>query len=175
MYYHNDRKLPLDRAFTLNDISFPANWLRLAGAEDKAAQGIEWRDDPALKFKNERFYYNSVDSDGAVVSTPKDLGMLKRGMIGDANRTAHSMLAGSDWIIVRWKEGGSAPDSSWLEYRTAVRAEANRQCDHINASPNIDSLETVNPNWPESPDEKAERERREAEAEAFRLEREEND
>ena len=56
MYYANDRKLPLDRAFTLNDISFPANWLRLAGAEDKAAQGIEWRDDPALKFKNEKFY-----------------------------------------------------------------------------------------------------------------------
>ena len=174
MYYANDRKLPLDRAFTLNDISFPANWLRLAGAEDKAAQGIEWRDDPALKFKNEKFYYNTVQ-DGEVVSTPKDLDMLKRGMIGDANRAAHSMLAQSDWIIVRWKEGGNAPDASWLEYRTAVRAEANRQCDHINASPNIDSLETVKPNWPESPDAKAERERREAEAEAHRLEREEND
>ena len=65
-YYHDNKKLPLDRAFTLNDISFPANWLRLAGAEDKAAQGIEWRDDPALKFKNEKFYYNTVQ-DGEVV------------------------------------------------------------------------------------------------------------
>jgi len=105
-----------------------------------------------------------------VTSTPKDLDMLKRGMIGDSNRAAHSMLAQSDWIIVRWKEGGSAPDASWLEYRTAVRAEANRQCDHINASLNIDSLETMNSDWPESPDAKAERERREAEVEAAKLE-----
>ena len=175
MYYHNDRKLPLDRGFTLDEISYPANWLRLASPDAKEAVGIEWRDDPSLTFKNEKFYYNTVDSDGNVVSTPKDLDMLKRGMTSDANRTAHRMLSGSDWIIVRWKEGGSAPDASWLEYRTAVRAEANRQCDHVNASPNIESLETVNPNWPENPDFIAERERQEAEIEAARLEREEND
>jgi hypothetical protein len=173
-YYANDIKLPLGQGFKLNGISYPANWLRLTSPDDKKAVGIEWRDDPELKFKNKRFYYNTVE-DGVVVSTPKDLDMLKRTMTAQANRTAHSLLSGSDWIIVRWKEGGDAPDASWLEYRTAVRAEANRQCDHINASPNIESLETVNPNWPEDPDHKAERERREAEAEAARLEREEND
>ena len=175
MYYHNDRKLPLDQGFKLNEISYPANWLRLASSDDKKAVGIEWRDDPSVKFKNKKFYYNTVDSDGNVTSTPKDLDMLKRTMTAQANQAAHSMLSGSDWIIVRWKEGGSAPDASWLEYRTAVRAEANRQCDHINAAPNIDSLETVNPDWPEDPAQKAERERREAEAEALRLEKEEND
>ena len=174
MYYHNDRKLPLDQGFTLNEISYPANWLRLASSDAKEAVGIEWREPPVLTFKNEKFYYNRV-KDGVVISTPKDLDMLKRTMTAQANRTAHSLLSGSDWIIVRWKENGDAPDEDWLEYRTAVRAEANRQCDHINDASDIDSLETLNFNWPEDPAFKADRERREADEEAARLEREEND
>ena len=174
MYYHNDRKLPLDQGFKLNEISYPANWLRLASPDAKEAVGIEWRDDPSLKFKNEKFYYNRV-KDGVVISIPKDLDGLKRTMTADANRTAHSLLSGSDWMVIRQEEAGVGLFPQWGDYRTAVRVEANRQCDHINAAPNIDSLETVNPNWPEDPDYVAERERLEAEEEAFRLEREEND
>lgn len=174
MYYANDKKLPLNKAFTLNQISFPSNWLSLASSDDLAAQGIEQRPDPVLTFKNEKFYYNTVQ-DGVVTSTPKDLDMLKRGMIAQANRAAHQMLAQSDWMVVKQTETSTGILPQWADYRAAVRAEANRQCDHINAAPNIDSLETVKPNWGESPDAKAERERREAEAEAAKLAREEND
>ena len=174
MYYANDKKLPLNQAFTLNDISYPANWLRIASAEDKAAVGIEYREPPVLQFKNEKFWYNTVQ-DGVVTSTPKNLDMLKRKMVNDANRTAHQMLSGSDWMVVKQQETGVGVLPQWSEHRSAIRTEANRQCDHINAAPNIDSLETVKPNWPEDPDSKSERERRLAEAEAARLEREEND
>lgn len=175
MYYANNKKLPLNKAFTLsNGISYPSNWLQIASEEDKAAAGIEQREEPVLTFKNERFYYNTVQ-DGVVTSTPKDLDMLKRGMIAQANRTAHSLLAQSDWMVVKQTETSTGILPQWADYRAAVRAEANRQCDHINASPNIDSLETVKPNWPESPDAKVERERREAEVQAAKLAREEND
>ena len=174
MYYANDKRLPVNQAFTLNDISYPANWLQIASAGDKAAAGIEQREEPVLTFKNERFYYNTVQ-DGVVTSTPKDLDMLKRGMIAQANRTAHSLLAQSDWMVVKQTETSTGILPQWADYRAAVRAEANRQCDHINAAPNIDSLETVNPKWPEDPDAKVERERREAEIQAAKLAREEND
>jgi hypothetical protein len=174
MYYANDRKLPLNRAFTLNDISYPSNWLAVASEQDRANAGIEQREEPVLRFKNEKFYYNTVQ-DGVVTSTPKDLDMLKRGMIAQANRTAHQMLAQSDWMVVKQTETSTGILPQWADYRAAVRAEANRQCDHINAAPNIDSLETVKPNWPEDPDAVAERERRDAEIEAAKLEREEND
>ena len=174
MYYANDKRLPVNQAFTLNDISYPANWLQIASAEDKAAAGIEQREEPVLQFKNTKFYYNTVQ-DGVVTSTPKDLDMLKRTMTAQANRAAHQMLAQSDWMVVKQTETSTGILPQWADYRAAVRAEANRQCDHINASPNIDSLETVKPNWPTDPDAKAERERREAEAEAAKLEREEND
>jgi len=168
-YYHDNKKLPLDRAFTLNDTSFPANWLRLAGAEDKAAQGIEWRDDPALKFKNEKFYYNTVQ-DGVVTSTPKDLDMLKRGMLAQANQAAHSMLASSDWMIVKQAEVSTGIAAEWSEHRSAIRTEANRQGGQIEEATSIEALMAITANWPEDPDSKLERERREAEVEAAKLE-----
>jgi hypothetical protein len=128
MYYANDKKLPLDRAFTLNDISYPSNWLRIATAEDKEAAGIEQREEPVLQFKNEKFYYNTVQ-DGVVTSTPKDLDMLKRNLISQANRAAHSMLAGSDWMVVKQAETSTGILPQWSDFREAVRLEANRQCD----------------------------------------------
>ena len=175
MYYANDKRLPLNKAFTLNGISYPANWMAIASEQDRANAGIEQREEPVLQFKNEKFWYNTVDSEGVVVSTPKDLDMLKRTMTAQANRTAHQMLAQSDWMVVKQQETGVGILPQWAEFRSAIRTEANRQCDHINAAPNIDSLETVKPNWGESPDAKAERERRDAEAEAAKLAREEND
>ena len=36
------RALPIDKAFSHNNISFPANWLRLSTPADKDAQGISW-------------------------------------------------------------------------------------------------------------------------------------
>jgi len=174
MYYANDKKLPLDRAFTLNDISYPSNWLRIATAEDKEAAGIEQREEPVLQFKNEKFYYNTVQ-DGVVTSTPKDLDGLKRRLTGDANRTAHSMLSGSDWMIVKQTETSTGILPQWGEYRTEVRAEANRQCGQVDEATSIESLMAITANWPEDPDAIAERERRDAEIEAARLEREKND
>jgi len=174
MYYSNDKKLPLDRAFTLNDISYPSNWLRIATAEDKEAAGIEQREEPVLQFKNEKFYYNTVQ-DGVVTSTPKDLDMLKRTMIAQVNRAAHSMLSGSDWMIVKQTETSTGILPQWGEYRTEVRAEANRQCGQVDEATSIESLMAITANWPEDPDAIAERERRDAEIEAARLEREKND
>jgi hypothetical protein len=151
MYYHNDKKLPLDRAFTLNEISYPSNWLRIATPDDKEAVGIEHREEPALKFKNERFYYNTVQ-DGVVTSTPKDLDMLKRNLISQANRTAHQMLSRSDWMIVKQAETSIGILPQWSEHRSAIRAEANRQCGQVEEATSIESLMAITANWPVDPD-----------------------
>ena len=174
MYYHNDRKLPLDQGFKLDEISYPANWLRIASAEDKEAVGIEWRADPSLKFKNKKFYYNRVEN-GEVVSTPKDLDMLRRKMVNDANRAAHEMLSASDWMVVKQAETSTGILPQWGDYRAAVRAEANRQCGQVDEATSVESLMAITANWPRNPDELAEETRRDAEIEAARLEREEND
>ena len=56
MYKVNNKPLRLDRAFTLGDIQYPANWLRLASAEDKAALGITEEADAVRA--DDRFYWN---------------------------------------------------------------------------------------------------------------------
>ena len=56
-----------------------------------------------------------------------------------------------------------------------MRAAANHQCGQVEEATSVDALMAITVNWPENPDSIAERERREAEIEAARLEREEND
>ena len=117
------RNLPLDRAFTLNDISYPANWLRVASADDKAAIGVEWVDAPELKFKDKKYYNNTVSSEGEVTSTPKDLDQIKADRIGYAKLTANARLSGSDWQVIAKAERGREIPEDWAAYRTAVIAE----------------------------------------------------
>jgi hypothetical protein len=174
MYYANDKKLPVNQGFKLGNLTYPANFLTVSSKEQLETLGITWKEPPVLTFKNEKFYYNTVQ-DGVVTSTPKDLDGLKRRLTGDANRTAHSMLSGSDWMIVKQTETSTGILPQWGDYRTAVRAEANRQCGQVEEATSIKSLMAITANWPRNPDELAEETRRDAEIEAARLEREEND
>ena len=170
-YYHNNTQLPLDRPFTLNDEQFGANWLRLVGDDDKEKRGIEWRDDPQRQFKNEQFYYNTVDSDGNVVSTPKDVDMLKRGLLQGISKTAHSLLVSSDWMVIRENEVDLPVSKDWVEYRSSVRDTCNLLEAKIKLCASIEDLEAEKQDWPQDPNMIAEEARREAE----RLEHEEND
>tara|TARA_Y100000588_G_scaffold93964_1_gene101759 strand:+ start:533 stop:1054 length:522 start_codon:yes stop_codon:yes gene_type:complete len=156
------RNLPLDRAFTLNDISYPANWLRVASADDKAAIGVEWVDAPELKFKDKKYYNNTVSSEGEVTSTPKDLDQIKADRIGYAKLTANARLSGSDWQVIAKAERGREIPEDWAAYRTAVIAECERYEAEV-AAADFEGIQKVRENWPLNPVEQAEKDKREAE------------
>ena len=162
-YKHGERTLPLDVGFKLNGEQFPSNWLRLAPKDAKTERGIVWEADPVYTFKDKRWYNNRV-VDGEVISTPKNLDGLKEKMTGDAKRTAHNLLSGSDWMVIRETEADVATSQDWLDYRMAVRAESNRQEEQVLQAGGVDALAAIVRNWPESPDEKARRDWREAQA-----------
>ena len=67
-YQLDGNSLPLDVAFSHNDINYPANWLRLSTADEKKAVGIIEVSDP--KIYDYRFY----NSDG----TAKNLAETKK-------------------------------------------------------------------------------------------------
>jgi hypothetical protein len=104
--------------------------------------------------------------------TPKNLDMLKRGMASDANRSAHSMLAGSDYMVVKQAETGVGVLPQWADYRASVRDESNRITAAVEAATDVAGLEAIKNNWPRNPDELAEEARRAAEVEAAKLENE---
>ena len=154
MYKVNNNPLPLDRAFTLGDIQYPANFLRLATEAEKAALGITWEAEPALA--DERFYWGGdinnpkamedreeVDEDGnpmfvkvlgevngepAMVDSDERLVTkgLKSQWVAQVKHTAGTMLVGSDWMVIRKAERDVAIPADVVTKRAAIVAEADR-------------------------------------------------
>ena len=159
------RTIHPDRAFTLGDISYPANWIRNASEAEKEAIGLTWQDPPETQFKDSRYYDNHVAPDGTVTSTPKDVEQLKSRLVGDAKRTVNALLSGSDWMVLANHERGRLMSEEWADYRADVLAECERQETAIEAAADIEALLEVKANWPENPDDKAHRLKMEAEVE----------
>tara|TARA_R100001129_G_scaffold178755_1_gene154861 strand:+ start:322 stop:807 length:486 start_codon:yes stop_codon:yes gene_type:complete len=150
------RTLPMDKAFNHNNISFPANWLRLSTPADKEAQGISW----------------VTPEEPPVVRAPLD--REKSDGIVRAKDTAGKMLAGSDWMCIAKSERNREVAQEWAEYRAAVIAEADRLESQYSTAESYEAIDAIHQNWPENPDEVAAREADEARAAAAKAKREEN-
>ena len=134
----NGNPLAVDVAFSHNDINYPANWLRLTTADEKAAIGItEVADDPVY---DSRFYWgdgtaktltdtNEVDENGdPVLDSNGDqvvtLG-VKSVLKAQEKRTAGALLAKYDWYVVRKAEKSTAIPTEITTYRDGVRTACN--------------------------------------------------
>ena len=149
------RTLPLDKAFSHNNISFPANWLRLSTPADKEAQGISWvtpEEPPVVR---------------APIAKEKAVGIAR------AKDTAGKLLAQSDWMVIASVERSRVVADDWAEYRAAVIAEADRLEGQYSAAESYEAIDAIVQNWPINPDEQAERDRMEARAAAAKAKREE--
>ena len=177
MYKVNNKPLSLDRAFTLGDIQYPANWLRLASAEDKAALGITEEADAVRA--DDRFYWNGditvpkamddveeVDEDGnpmyvkvlgevdgepAMVDSAERLVTvgLKTNYTAQVRATANSMLASTDWMVIRKAERDVAIPEATVTYRAAILTECDRLIAAIAGAADVDALIVVlnNQDW----------------------------
>ena len=143
----DNKPLSYDRAFTHAGIQYPANWLRLASLEEKKAIGIsEVADDPTY---DQRFYWN--------VSTPKQLNDKTETVDGVEVKTtglktlwsatqgeiAASLLAPSDWRIIKAKETGTNIPSTWKTYRAAVRTACNTRQTEIGNAADVPALKEL--------------------------------
>jgi len=137
----NNKPLSYDRAFTHADIQYPANWLRLSSLEERNALGItEVADAPSY---DQRFYWgvdnpkqlNDVtDEDGNTTTGLKTQWSATQGEI------AASLLAPSDWRVIKAKETGTNIPSAWKTYRAAIRTACNTRQTEINAVANVPAL-----------------------------------
>lgn len=171
----NDKPLALDTPFDHNGIQYPANWLRLSSAAEKAAIGITEVADPVPH--DGRFYWapgvpkaledkEEVDQDGnplwvkvlgtvngqpAMVDSDKRLVTkgLKSQMIAQVKQTAGSLLAATDWKITRAAEGVKAVDADTLAARAAIRAASDANEAAITACTTVEALAVLQLNWPQ--------------------------
>ena len=78
----NGNLLPVDVPFTVGDINYPSNWLRLSTADEKTAIGITEVEDP--KVYDSRFYWQdgsakALDDVNATYAEDASDGSYKKG------------------------------------------------------------------------------------------------
>ena len=142
------KTLQYDRAFTHNGLSYPANWLRLTTLEEKQAIGIVEVADPVVGVWDKRFYWG--------VDNPKDLDQLKTRWKQNQNDIASTLLAPSDWRVVKASEVTDyTVESEWTTYRAAVRTACNTRQTEIDNCADVAALKELidNPttSWPTEP------------------------
>ena len=129
----DNKPLSYDRAFTHDGIQYPANWLRLSSLEERNALGItEVADAPSY---DQRFYWG--------VDNPKDLDGLKTEWKAKQDGICNSLLATSDWRVIRAAELGQSVASTWLTYRGAVRSACNTRQSEINGVTTVEALKEL--------------------------------
>ena len=146
--------------FSINGIQYPSNWLNHASPEEKASIGLEEVVTVGEK-GDDRFYWTGETLNGAeltFINTPKQLlddtanntiG-LASSWVNQINTTANSLLAPTDWMIIRKAERKTAIPKDVSDYRTSVITEANRLTDAIKAVTTVEELISVvsSQNWP---------------------------
>jgi hypothetical protein len=151
MFLLDNKPLPIDTAFTHDGIQYPSNWLRFASAEDKAAIGITEVAEEDTSY-DPRFYWSKghpkaledrleVKEDGtplmvqvydpeteAMVDTDKQVVTkgLKSNFIAQVKHTAGSLLATTDWMVIRKAERDVAIPPKVVQQRQHIVGEADR-------------------------------------------------
>jgi hypothetical protein len=148
----DNKPLPLDTPFEHDGTSYPANWLRLATPEERAAIGIT--EIPDYPRPDDRFYWVSQNPDGTWTAIPKDLAGLKTTWASQFRQTAWTLLQPSDWMIVRKSEINTEVPTDWLSYREAVRTTTELAITDMEATTDIDAFiaSVTSVQWPVSPD-----------------------
>jgi len=150
------KPLAVDVPFKVGDINYPANWLRLASADEKAALKItEVADDPVY---DSRFYngdgsakalddVDAKDEEGNLLKNPDGSQMVIQGvksvLKAQEKATAGSLLAQYDWYVVRKSEKSTAIPTAITTYRDAVRTACDTREKEIDACSDTAALVTL--------------------------------
>jgi hypothetical protein len=172
-----NKVIPLDTPFTTEDgIQRPANWIRLASEEDKEAIGLVWEADPVRA--DDRYYWNGdinnpkaledkeesdqdgnplyvkvlgvVDGKPAMVDSDKRLVTkgLKSNFIAQIKTTAGSILAQTDWMVIRKAERNVDIPTAVATYRASVVAKATELETSISAVTTVEQLIALDMSFP---------------------------
>ena len=152
----NGNPLAVDVAFSHNDINYPANWLRLSTAEEKAAIGItEVADAPTY---DSRFYnsdgtakalddVDAKDEEGNLLKNPDGSQIVILGvksvLKAQEKATAASLLSPYDWYVVRKVEKSVSIPASISTFRDGVRTACDTREKEIDACSDTAALVTL--------------------------------
>ena len=116
MFILDGKPLSPDCAFTHDEIQYPNNWLRLSTQLDRDRIGITWEPDPEPY--DQRFYWG-YDAEAKLI--PKDHAQLVEQWVAQTRTTAGTLLAPTDWVIIREADNGKPADPALKTWREDIR------------------------------------------------------
>jgi hypothetical protein len=146
MFILDGRPLSPDVPFEHDGISYPANWLRLASPEERAAIGITEEPDPAPY--DQRFYWGP--------DLPKDHTQLVEQWTQQTRVTAGTLLTPTDWYVVRELDNNTPTPVEMKDWRQAIRTDCETKIAAIEATTTTAELAAYitgadYPAWPADP------------------------
>ena len=126
MFIFNGHPLSPDSAFTdpATGTQYPANFLRLSSPDERAAIGITEEPDPAPY--DQRFYWGP--------ELPKDHEQLVEQWIAQTRTTANTLLAPTDWQVIREADNGKPMGAGVKAERERIRTTSSGKITAINAT-----------------------------------------
>jgi hypothetical protein len=134
-YFLNGKQLRVGKSFRGTDGTwYPNTFLRHATQDQKDAVGVTWEADPVPV--DNRFYWdhdlpkrledeNATDENGDPVLDENGNQVVNKGLksqwVAQQKQIAGSLLAPTDWYVVRKSESGTEIPTDVATYRTAVR------------------------------------------------------
>jgi len=180
MYYLNGKPLRIGKAFTYMDITYPGNWLQQSTPEARAEINITWVNDPPraddrfywngdinmpkeledraeVDENGDPIYVQVVDNSDpdnpVMVDTTEQLVTpgLKTTWKDQVKHTAGTMLAQTDWMVIRKSERNVDIPADVVTKRAAIIAECDRLEAAITAAADIDAFIAVvqDQRWPD--------------------------
>ena len=132
MFILDGKPLSPDVAFTdlATGVQYPANWLRLAFPEERAAIGITEEPDPAPY--DQRFYWGP--------DLPKDHTQLVEQWVSQTRTTANTLLVPTDWMVIRESDNGVLVPDEVKARRQEIRDFSGTKVAAIEATTTTDEL-----------------------------------
>jgi hypothetical protein len=154
MFKIGTRTIQLDTPFTHNDIQYPANWIRLASEEDKSAIGLVWEADAVRA--DDRFYWDgNINNPKALEDVTETVDGkeyttkgLKSNFIAQVKTTAGSILAQTDWMVIRKAERNVDIPSAVATYRASIVTKATEFETAISAVTTVEQLIVLDLSFP---------------------------
>ena len=148
MFTLNGQTIKYDVAWTHPETGtqYPANWMRLTSLAEKQAVGLVEVTTPVTEVYDQRFYWgvdnpkqleDVTDDDGNTTTGLKTLWKAKQ------NEIAASLLASSDWRVIKAQETSGTVPTEWTTYRAAVRTACNTRQTEIDACADVPALKEL--------------------------------
>jgi len=158
MFLLNGNRLPEGTSFyDANGVQYGSGWLNQATEAQKLAIGITWVADAVRA--DDRFYWDgNINNPKALADVTETVDGkeyvtkgLKSNFIAQVKQTAGSLLAQTDWYVVRKAERNVDIPADVVTKRAAIVTEADRLETAITNAANVEALiEVLNAqNWSE--------------------------